>query len=151
VLRVSRRFTVDRSPAEVYDFLVDFTNTERWDPGTIRTTRIDDGPLEVGARFHNVSEFRGRQTELDYELSHTEAGRHLVFTGRNKTVTSTDDLTFTPDGSSTSITYAATFDFHGVAALVAPFLRSSLERLADRTVAQMTGVLNSLPAGGGTP
>jgi carbon monoxide dehydrogenase subunit G len=150
VLRVTRTFSVNRSPGDVYDYLIDFTNTEHWDPGTIRTTRTDDGPLEVGARFHNVSEFRGSQTELDYELTLAEAGRHLIFTGHNKTVTSTDNLTFAPDGSSTSITYDARFDFHGLAALVAPFLRSSLEKLADRTVDQMKDVLNA-PTAAGTP
>jgi carbon monoxide dehydrogenase subunit G len=83
---------------------------------------------------------------LDYELTHAEVGRRLTFMGRNKTVTSTDDLSFAPEGASTSITYAATFDFHGIAALVAPFLKPSLQKLADRTVAQMTEILDAPPS-----
>jgi carbon monoxide dehydrogenase subunit G len=144
MLTVQRTFTVDRPIETVFDYLADFTNTEAWDPGTVRTTRVDSGPLQSGARFHNVSNFRGRRTELDYELTTFDPRSHLTFTGNNKTVTSTDDLAFRPSGSGTEIHYAAHFDFHGLARLATPLLKSTFDKLADETVQQMTGVLESL-------
>jgi carbon monoxide dehydrogenase subunit G len=144
VLTVERTFTVQAPIENVFDYLADFTNTNDWDPGTVRTTRLDNGPLQVGAKFHNVSKFRGRETELDYELTVFDPRTHLTFQGTNKTVTSTDDLSFRPDGSGTRIHYAARFDFHGVAKLAQPFLSSTFETLADDTVMKMTGVLERL-------
>ncbi|CAN5513407.1 SRPBCC family protein [soil metagenome] len=144
MLTVERTFTVQAPIENVFDYLADFTNTNDWDPGTVRTTRLDNGPLQVGAKFHNVSKFRGRETELDYELTVFDPRTHLTFQGTNKTVTSTDDLSFRPDGSGTQIHYAAHFDFHGVAKLAQPFLSSTFETLADDTVIKMTGVLERL-------
>ena len=34
-----------------FDFVADFANAERWDPGVFRSTRLDDGPLRQGSRF----------------------------------------------------------------------------------------------------
>ena len=146
MLTVQRTFTVDRPIETVFDYLADYTHTETWDPGTVRTTRTDSGPLQRGARFHNVSTFRGRQTELDYELTSFDPRSHLIFTGRNKTVTATDDLTFRQSGNGTEIHYVAHFDFHGLSRLATPLLRRTFDRIADETVAQLSNVLRQLSA-----
>lgn len=141
MVSVERTFVVTRPATEVFDYLSDFTNTEHWDPGTVSTTRVDSGPIGVGATFHNVSKFRGRTTELDYELTDYEPSNRLVFTGNNKTVTSRDKLHFTATGDDTSITYRAEFEFHGLAKLAAPLLKPGLEKLADETIAQMKSTI----------
>jgi uncharacterized protein YndB with AHSA1/START domain len=138
---VERTFVVTRPQADVFTYLSDFTNTEQWDPGTVRTTRTDSGPIGLGATFHNVSKFRGRTTELDYELTEYQPDSRLVFTGNNKTVTSTDNLSFAEVAGGTSITYRANFDFHGAAKLAGPFVKLGLGKLADETVEQMTSAI----------
>ena len=77
-------------------------------------------------RFHNVSQFRGRETELEYRLTRLEPVRRLTFVGENKTVTSTDDMRLTSTATGTAIHYQARFAFKGVAKLASPFLRSSI-------------------------
>jgi carbon monoxide dehydrogenase subunit G len=144
MLRVQRTFTIDRPLATVFDYLADFCHTEQWDPGTITTTRTNGGPLQRGARFHNVSTFRGKRTELDYELIVFDPRSHLVFEGNNKTATATDDLTFRPSGAGVEIQYEARFALHGLAKLSEPFIKGGLDPLADETVKRMSGVLASL-------
>lgn len=135
---VTRTVHLERSVEEAFAYLADFTHTEQWDPGTIRTTRTDDGPLGVGAQFHNTSTFRGRETELDYELTVHEPHSRLVFVGENKTVTSTDELTFrTLDDKSCSLTYSATLDFKGLAKLAGPFLKKGFEQVADEAMEKL--------------
>jgi carbon monoxide dehydrogenase subunit G len=146
VLSVQRTFLVRRRIDDVFSYLSDFTNTEHWDPGTVTTTRTDSGLLGAGSRFHNVSQFRGRRTELDYELTFYDPSRRLLFTGQNKTVTTTDDMTFTEVPGGTSITYRASFDFHGLVKLVEPMLKRGLSTLADETVRQMQTTLDSTDA-----
>ncbi|KAA0023606.1 SRPBCC family protein [Antrihabitans cavernicola] len=141
---VRRTFTVNQSREKVVAFLQDFSNAEAWDPGTVNCARVGAGPLRVGARWHNVSKFRGRTTELDYELVRSEPGR-LTFVGENKTVTSTDDLTFAEVAEGTAIGYHAHFEWHGLVKLAAPFVKGAIEELGDPTVAQMKSVLESLP------
>jgi carbon monoxide dehydrogenase subunit G len=146
MLTVERTVQTPSPVDRVFDYLADFTHTNEWDPGTVETTRLDDGPIGVGARFHNVSEFRGRRTELEYRLVRCDPGQRLTFVGENKAVTSMDDMTFTANGAGTSIRYQAHFDFKGIAKLVAPFLRSGIEKLADETVSSMTRALAQLGA-----
>jgi carbon monoxide dehydrogenase subunit G len=144
MVTVQRTFTVDKPVEVVVNYLKDFSRAEAWDPGTRSCTREGTpGPVNVGTTWHNVSEFRGRQTELEYRLTVLEP-EHLTFVGRNKTATSTDDLTFGPSGTGTAITYRAQITFHGLAKLAGPFLQSTFERLGDETQQQMTSVLNDL-------
>jgi len=140
---VRRTFTVQQPTDKVVAYLKDFTNTEQWDPGTITTKRVDNGPLEVGAHWHNVSEFRGRQTELEYRLTLAES-RRLTFVGENKTATSTDDLRFREVEGGTEVAYHAHFEFHGLAKLASPFLKGPLEKLGDDTEKQMRDTINAL-------
>lgn len=144
MVEVTRSFTVNTAPAVVVDFLKDFSRAEEWDPGTKSCTRKDSGPVVVGSSWHNVSEFRGRETELEYELRELAADR-LVFVATNKTVTSTDDIGVKSQDSGSEITYHATLDFRGLAKLAGPLLQHSFEKVADDTVLQMTQVLNALP------
>jgi carbon monoxide dehydrogenase subunit G len=140
MVAVHRTITVERPLDEVVAYLADFGNTETWDPGTVSCARVGDGPVAVGARWRNVSRFRGRTTELDYRLDRLEPAR-LVFVGTNRTVTATDDLVFGTAGDSTVVDYRATLDFKGPARLVAPFLRAEFERLADQVAVRLPQVL----------
>lgn len=140
---VRRTFTVNQPRDRVVNYLRDFANSEHWDPGTVSCTQVGDGPVEVGTHWRNVSEFRGRKTELDYELIRSAPDR-LTFVGRNKTATSTDDLSFREVTDGTEIGYHAHFDFHGLAKLAVPFIKGSIEDLGDPTVRQMRETIDAL-------
>ncbi len=140
MIELKRTTTVGLSPDAVVAYLADFTNAEEWDAGTKSCTRLDDGPVKVGSTWRNVSEFRGKETELRYTLTRLEP-RRLTFTGENKTVSSTDDMTFTSDGTGTRVHYLARFRFKGLAALAGPFVKGALDKLGDDTIEQMRSVL----------
>lgn len=141
---VSRTLTVHTPLPTVVGYLKDFANAESWDPGTVSCTRITDGPVGIGTEWRNVSQFRGRETTLTYRLEQIEDDR-LVFVGRNKTATSTDNLSFTTlDDGGTSITYRAHVVFHGLARLADPFMKKEFDRLGDELIATMTTALEKL-------
>lgn len=144
MIAIERVLTVTKPPGAVFAYLSDFTNTGAWDPGTVTTVRTDSGPLREGSTFHNTSQFRGRRTELDYRLMTFTPDAHLVFTGNNKTVEATDDLSFTAsDDGGTTITYRARFRFKGLVRLAEPFLRKRFDPIADDTVRQLRSTLES--------
>ena len=112
--------------------------------GTKSCKPIGPGPIAVGSTWHNVSVFRGKETELTYRLVGREAGR-LVFEGTNKSATSTDDMSFEalPAGGS-RITYQANIEFHGLIKLVGWAVQGQFDKLGDLTQVQMTRVINGL-------
>lgn len=145
MVHVSRTFTVDRPAEAVTDYMADFGNAVHWYPGTVTCDRVGDGPVAVGARWHNVSKILGRETALEYRLERLEAG-HIVLVGSNKTATSTDDITLRADGQGTEITYDATVELHGVAKLGAPLLQLEFEKLGNETVEGIRSAVAALQA-----
>lgn len=128
---IDRTVTVARPVEEVFAYLKDFTTTEEWEPGTVRTTRIS-GDGEVGTRYHNVSRFLGRETQLEYVVEEVAAPGHLRLRGSNRTVVSDDTMSLSPssDGG-TVVRYRAEFSFHGTARILAPLLAPAFKRLGD--------------------
>lgn len=141
---VSRTLTVRAPLPLVVAYLKDFANAEQWDPGTVSCTQITSGAVAVGTEWRNVSMFRGKETTLVYRLEQAEE-RRLVFVGRNKTATSTDDISFTEAGSGTTIEYSVHVVFRGLARLADPFLKKEFERLGDELIHTMTTAVEKLP------
>ncbi|MDR6978348.1 carbon monoxide dehydrogenase subunit G [Streptomyces sp. 3330] len=131
MVEVERVLTLTQPLGEVVRYLADFAHAEMWDPGTVTCERLGAGAVSVGAEWHNVSEFRGRRTELRYRLVRWDPDR-LTFVGRNKTATSTDDMRFEEHAGGTRLTYRAQVDFHGLARLAGPLLQREFERLGDQ-------------------
>jgi carbon monoxide dehydrogenase subunit G len=140
---VSRTFSVAVPPNRVIDYLKDFANAEEWDPGTESCTREGDGPIEVGATWHNVSKIVGVTAELTYTLEQL-TNRTLVFVGRNDSSTSTDTITIDASGAGSVITYEADLEMKGAAKLLSPAMKLVFEKLANDTEKQLTSVLNAL-------
>jgi carbon monoxide dehydrogenase subunit G len=141
---VSRSLTVRTPLPAVVDYLKDFAHAEEWDPGTVSCVQTTDGPVGIGTEWRNVSQFRGKETTLTYQLERAEE-RRLVFVGTNKTATSTDDLTFEGLDEGTTITYHAHVEFHGLAKLADPFLKKEFDRLGDELIHTMTTAVEKLP------
>ncbi|HWI43694.1 MAG TPA: SRPBCC family protein [Nocardioides sp.] len=130
-MEIHRTLELDRTPEEVFSYLQDFTNTEEWDPATVRTERVS-GDGGVGTSYANTSRFLGRETELRYVVEEVERPRRLRLRGENSTVVSNDTMTIVPSASGGSrLTYRAEFEFKGVAKLVAPLLGPAFKRMGD--------------------
>lgn len=142
-MRIERTFTVPVPPERVFAYLADFTRTEQWDPGTVRTVRTGgDGGL--GTTYANTSRFLGRTVHLTYETVVHEPASRVVFRGRNGGATATDDLTVgpAPGGHGSRVHYRATFDFGRLGNAVFPLLvRRRVEALADETIGQLCRAL----------
>ena len=66
-MKLQRSVDTAASPEVVFAYLSDFTTTNEWDPGTVRTERVA-GDGGVGTTYHNTSKFMGKETELTYEV-----------------------------------------------------------------------------------
>jgi hypothetical protein len=148
---IVRSVTVTQPLDVVFAYLSDFTTTSEWDPGTVRTERVS-GEGGLGSRYHNVSKFLGRETELDYLVVEHVPGERFALRGENSTVVAHDTMTFmrshTAQGQGTTVTYHASFEFKGVAKFVAPLLGPALKKLGDDAEAGMRDALGRLGAEG---
>ena len=141
MVTVERVMALEHPLPAVVGFLADFSHTEMWDPGTVTCERLGEGPLAVGSEWDNVSEFRGRRTELRYRLVRREADR-LTFVGRNRSAVSTDDLRFVDDAGLTRLIYRARIDLQGLARPAGPFLKGEFERLGDAVAERLPAAVD---------
>ncbi len=118
---IDRTITTDASPQAVWDYMSDFTNTNEWDPGTVRTVRAS-GNGGVGTTYENTSKFLGRETQLLYTVVESQEPTRLQLRGENSSVTAVDTMTFTPHGTGTTVHYVAEFELKGALAKVGPAL-----------------------------
>ncbi|WP_231974526.1 SRPBCC family protein [Pseudonocardia sp. HH130630-07] len=134
------------TPAEtVLGYLADFGHSEVWDPGTKSCTRSDDGgPIGIGATWHKVSLFNGRESELTCTLV-DRTGSRLAFVGENPTIMATDELLVEPaDDGGSVVTYRTEVRFKGLLKLAALFLRREFERIGDEVERTLPPVLERL-------
>ncbi len=143
MLSAHRTFTTTTAPDLVYTFLADFANAEEWDPGTVECSRLD-GDGGVGTRYHNVSSFLGRKTDVEYVARELNPPTFVHFEGNNEQFTGHDRISFQASGGGTQVTYDATFDFHGTAKLAVPVVALYLPILANKTVTQLRETLDRL-------
>jgi hypothetical protein len=119
-----------KSAAELFAYFADFTTTNEWDPNTVKTTLIS-GDGGVGTRYHNVSAFNGKESEVDYVVTVHEPNSRFQVRGENRFLTAVDTMTIEETNSGARFTYEARFKFKGVARLMQPFLGKAFKQLED--------------------
>jgi len=129
-MKLQRSVETDASPAAVFAYLSDFTNTNEWDPGTVKTVKVS-GDGGVGTTYDNTSKFMGRETELTYEVVEHRPDSLFALRGENKSVVAHDSMEIVPQGSGSRVTYTADFEFKGIGKFVAPLLSPALKKLGD--------------------
>jgi uncharacterized protein YndB with AHSA1/START domain len=139
---IERTVSTTTPPAKVFPYLVDFRNAAEWDSGT-QSCELVSGDGGPGTVYRNVSKFAGNTVELEYTVDAVEQPR-FVIVGRNDTTTSHDTITVTPRDGGSTVVYRAHFTFTGLARYAAPLMRPLLDRLGDKTAAQLTTALERL-------
>jgi len=142
---IERTITVPTPIQEVWDYVVDFTNTEQWDPPTESTVRVlGDGG--VGTVYRNVSKVLGNEVESEYTVVQVQDQRLFQLEGANSGMQLRDTITFAGTESGTTLTYRAEFHPRGVLRFIEPLLPLGLKRLGDKTSDQLETCLRELVA-----
>ena len=129
-MQLRRTVETTAPPDAVFAYLSDFTTTNEWDPGTVKTERMS-GDVGVGTMYHNVSSFMGRETELTYEVVAHQPDSRFALRGENKSVVAHDSMEIAPLGEGSTVTYTADFAFKGLGRFIAPLLSPALKKLGD--------------------
>ncbi|WP_183092734.1 SRPBCC family protein [Nocardioides stalactiti] len=142
---IERTIAVPTPIQRVWEYVVDFTTTEEWDPPTETTVRVS-GDGGVGTVYRNVSRLLGNEVESEYTVVARDELRLFQLEGANGGMRLRDTITFEGDASGTTLTYRAEFHPRGALKLVEPLLPLGLKRLGDRTSDQLETCLRELAA-----
>ena len=126
-----------------FDFVADFANAAKWDPGVATSERIDAGPVGIGARYRLGIRLGGRVAPMEYRISVFDRPSRVVLVGEGSGVSATDDIRFGPAGPATRIDYSADIRLGGLLRFAQPFLGGAFAKLARNAAAGMRRALDA--------
>ena len=115
---------VERSPQEVWAYLTDFSNAQKWMTGVEAMAPITADPIQVGTRLRFTS--RGKQRES--EITALEPGKRLELTSTQGGVTAIYAYSLEPRDNGTDLTLRATCAATGFWKLLHPIIVVAMKR-----------------------
>jgi carbon monoxide dehydrogenase subunit G len=140
VITVEKQVVVDRPAPEVFAFLADVRNEERWNPNVVSIESPTDGPLAVGDTFAGVYRQGGR---MEFELVEAVHPSRLVFRGGGRRMRLTASLELEPVGSATRVLMRGEMQPRGPMRLLEPLLRKPIERQYGRVTERFWQVIEA--------
>merc|ERR1719272_788376 len=140
---------VDGELEEVYAFMMDFSNSQYWDPGVVTAVAGQQGAVKVGSTYSLVVEFNGKRSTMDYEVKAIEPNKSIHIDGDSSMITANDVMIFSvPEAGKVKIDYSATIKLKGCAKIFVRLLKSKFNELG-RTA--MKGIVDHFAAHGPHP
>lgn len=141
--------------ADTFAFIADFDNAEVWDPGTLASQRLGDGPVGVGAAYDLSVKMGGGAAPMTYIIETYEPDKRVVLRGDGERATARDDIRFESTASGgTRVDYTADIELKGWLRLLQPLLGGAFRKLGDDARTGMTRALAeraATRAAAGTP
>jgi hypothetical protein len=136
------RVYASHPPETVFDFISDFRHASLWDPRTRRVTKLTNGPIGKGTRFLLQADLLGLTPEFPYEIEVYLRPTLLVLAGRTRWFAYREQVSFSPEGSGTSVEYRAAMTLKGWLAPGNPILSWIYPRIGDDATAGIVPALD---------
>jgi uncharacterized protein YndB with AHSA1/START domain len=130
----SFRYTIyiDRSPAQVWAYMMDFSKAPRWRNFVREVSILTDGPLRPGSQLEITFDIHGRVRTARCDVWAFETARRFGLRNAEEKVTGTFEYTLAPDGTGTAVTFTCDLRPHGLMWFLLPLMiRSNRGRYAD--------------------
>lgn len=116
-------------PSEVWARLSDVTRFADWDPGTLRAVQVEgDGP-GLGSAYRLTVKGIAGTIDLLYRVTRFDPEQRLALRADTGTLRSHDDITLSPQGTGTRVTYNAELALGGLWQVANPVLALAFRRI----------------------
>ncbi|HET7695165.1 MAG TPA: SRPBCC family protein [Vicinamibacterales bacterium] len=123
---------IERSPAQVWAFMMDFTKAPRWHDHVREVRILTEGPLRVGTELQITFALPGRVHTTRCEVCAFETARRFGLRSVTKKATGTFEYLLAPDRGGTVVTFTCNLRPSGVMWLLLPLMvRTNRERFAE--------------------
>ncbi len=126
-----------------FAYIADWSRQAEWDPNTVSSARIGEGPVEVGARYALEVRMGRRTVPMEYRITELEAPSRLVLVGEGSGIWTEDTITFAEDASGTRVDYQAEIKLSGWLGRLQPLLGWAFDRIAKGAVGGMKRELDA--------
>ena len=141
---LAEHFTTPLSREAAFAYVADFSRQAEWDPNTVSSRRLDDGPPGVGARFALDVRMGSRTTPMEYRITEYMAPSRVVLVGEGSGVWSQDVIAFSEAPEGTRVDYVAEIRLSGLLGIIQPLLGRAFAGIAKGAVEGMKRELDAL-------
>ena len=137
-----------RLPLErAFEFIADFSNSERWDPGTAWSRPVGAPRPAVGTAYELGVRMGRRVAKMEYRIVELQPNSRVVLKGSGSNVEATDDIRFERTPAGTRIDYRADIRLTGMLRLVSPFAGGAFAKIGRDARDGMQATLDALADG----
>ena len=141
-MRLKEQRTVTRDLNHVFAYTADFSNIEDWDPGVTKSTKVSDGPVEVGTRFDLDVRFGSKTVPMTYEVTIYEPPHRVVLVGHGETLDAVDEIRFSSRDGRTVIDYTADLEFRNFIRFLTPVMGPTLRKVGEKALDGLVAALD---------
>jgi dehydrogenase/reductase SDR family member 12 len=142
--RIQERIETALPIESAFDFVADFANSATWDPGTVTSRPLVDGPVGVGTRYALEVRMGGRVAPMEYRIREFDRPVRVVLVGTGSGVDAVDEIRFARDGDGTTIHYTADIKLGGLLRFAQPFLGRAFAKIGRDAAGGMEQTLTDL-------
>lgn len=143
-MRCESTVTVQRTPAEVFPWLLDADKVPRWMTGLEAYEPLENGPLRVGSRIRQELSVSGQSLRFELELAHLDPPSAAVLRFEGSGFKAANEYAVSAAGSAANVTWVISGDTTSFKArLIAPMVQAKLQEKLDTDLARLRALLES--------
>jgi hypothetical protein len=136
------RIATKMSVADVFDFMAEVRNFERWDPGVVSAVQVKGEGPGPDASYDLLTSNGGRETLFRYEMTEYRRPERFTIVGKKTPFTSVDVIEVEPDDGRTIVTYDALLTVPFPLSLGERWLQGVFDRIGDAAAAGLARELH---------
>ena len=142
MITLQETIEINRPVKEVYDYVVNVENAQKWQPAVIELKRITDGPIRVGTKFSEVAKMMGRRINTTCEITELEPNKTIAFKATSDgPLEYQTTYTLEPNGSATRLKIIGLFRTKGFWRLLEPLLKGEVKKESQQELTIMKKVI----------
>ena len=141
--RLQRSIETPLSREAAFTYVADWSRQAEWDPNTVSSQQIGEGPPMVGARYSLEVKMGPRAVPMEYRITELDSPSRVVLVGEGSGIWTEDTITFDTAGSGTRVEYQAEIKLSGWLGIVQPLLGRAFDGIAKGAVAGMKRELDA--------
>ena len=139
-MRFTNTITIERSRAEVFEYLARFENVPRWNHAISETRRVSSGPTGVGSRYTQARTEPTRSEET-FEVTEYEPESRLSVQGTLGRFPARVTYVLEPIGNATRLTNTVDLEPTGLLGLVAPLATAKVKSAVAENLSTLKKIL----------
>lgn len=141
--RIERSIVIDRSQKDVFEFVQEPANDERWQTTVVETSVLTPGPMGVGVRVAQTRRFLGVRFETTFEVTEFEPHRRSAVRTVAGPIPAVGRYLVAREGDSARLTATIELEAHGLFSLAEPVFARMAARELETNLGHLKDIVEA--------